>query len=314
MQDFIRIFEVVLPVLLLVIFGYVGRKVNLFDERFVNSGSKLVFMVFLPINMFFNIYNSSGLGSADPIIIIYAVIGQIILLILAYIIYKGMNFDNETLAVMLQTLVRSNIVLFGLSIAQNYFDEVGIALVTIYIGLIAAFSNGFAIIIYEVLTNKESKINYKKIGMSILKNPIFLAAILGILFNYFSIGIYNPLMKAAGDLSSVATPLGLMCVGGSMKFTGDLSDSKALITAVISKSVIVPIITLVIFSLLGVTGPEMFVMLILFAAPVAVSSHAMSVIYTSKGDFCAKIIVYTTILNSITIFFGILILSTLGII
>lgn len=314
MQDFIRIFEVVLPVLLLVVFGFVGRKLNLFDERFVNSGSKLVFMVFLPINMFFNIYNSSGLGSADPIIVVYAVIGQIILLAFAYVIYKGMGFDNETLAVMLQTLVRSNIVLFGLSIAQNYFDGEGIALVTIYIGLIAALSNSFAIIIYEVLTNKETKTNYKKIGVSILKNPIFVAAILGILFNYFSIGIYYPLMKAAGDLSSVATPLGLMCVGGSMKFVRDSGDSKALITAVISKSVIVPIITLVIFSLLGVTGPEMFVMLILFAAPVAVSSHAMSVIYTSKGDFCAKIIVYTTILNSITIFFGILILSTLGII
>lgn len=258
MSEFIRIFEVVLPVILLVVFGFVARKLNLFDEDFVNAGSRLVFKVFLPINMFFNIFNASGLNKADPKIIIYAVLGQIIILFLAYIVYKKMKFDNETMAVMLQTIVRSNIVLFGLSIAQNYFDSENVAIVTIYIGIIAAFSNGFAIIIYEVLTNKDSSINYIKIVKAIFKNPIFVAAILGIVFNLIDINIYEPVI--------------------------------------------------------GLRGPEMFVMIILFAAPVAVSSHAMSIIYTSKGDFCAMIIVYTTILNSITIFLSILILSTLGII
>lgn len=313
MEDFIRIFEVVLPVLLLVIFGYAGRKLNIFDDNFVNAGSRLVFKVFLPINMFINIYNSSGIDAANPMIVVYAVVGQIILLFFSYLIYKKMDFDNETMAVMLQTLVRSNIVLFGLSIAQNYFQADGVALVTIYIGLIAAFSNGFAIIIYEVLTNKEASINYKKILISILKNPIFVAAIMGMVFNSLNVGIYKPVMKAAQDLSSVATPLGLMCVGGSIKFDQDTKDIRALKTAIISKGFVVPIITLGIFVLLGITGPEMFVMLILFAAPVAVSSHAMSVIYTSKGDFCAMIIVYSTIVNSITIFLAILFLSKMGI-
>lgn len=314
MSEFIRIFEVVLPVILLVVFGFVARKLNLFDEDFVNAGSRLVFKVFLPINMFFNIFNASGLNKADPKIIIYAVLGQIIILFLAYIVYKKMKFDNETMAVMLQTIVRSNIVLFGLSIAQNYFDSENVAIVTIYIGIIAAFSNGFAIIIYEVLTNKDSSINYIKIVKAIYKNPIFVAAILGIVFNLIDINIYEPVMSAAGDLSSVATPLGLMCVGGSIKFSRDTNEVKALKTIVLSKSLVVPLVALFVFTLIGLRGPEMFVMIILFAAPVAVSSHAMSIIYTSKGDFCAMIIVYTTILNSITIFLSILILSTLGII
>ncbi|MFB0971558.1 MAG: hypothetical protein GX666_02560 [Tissierellia bacterium] len=314
MGDFIRIFEVVLPVVLLVLFGYIARKLNIFDEAFVKAGSRIVFLVFLPINMFFNIYNASGFDLVNPTVVIYAFVGQMILIFVGYAIYSRMGFDNETTAVMLQTMNRSNIVLFGLSIAQNYFDVDGVALVTIYIGLIAAASNAFAILIYEVLTSKETKINYKKLLISVFKNPILIAAIFGLAFNALNIRIYTPVMKAAGDLASVATPLGLMCVGGSIKFAKDSEDKKALFTAVISKAIIIPIITLTIFALLGLTGPEMFVMIILFAAPVAVSSHAMSIIYTSKGDFCAMIIVYTTIFNSITVFLAILILSSMGII
>lgn len=314
MQDFIRVFEVVLPVILLVAFGYVFKRLKIFDDEFVKTGSRLVFTVFLPINMFFNIFNASGFDLVNPIVVVYAFFGQIILLLIAYSIYKKMGFDNETMAIILQTLVRSNIVLFGLSIAENYFDSDGVALVTIYIGLISAVSNALAIIIYEVLTGKEAKINGKKLLISIFKNPIFIAAIFGLISNALDIRIYAPLMKAAGDLSGVATPLGLMCVGGSIKFSKDDEDFKALVTAVISKALIIPIVALAIFTLLGLTGPEMFVMIILFAAPVAVSSHAMSMIYTSKGDFCAKIIVYTTIFNSITVFLAILILSNMGII
>jgi predicted permease len=314
MGDFIRIFEVVLPVILLVFFGYITRKLNIFDEEFVKAGSRVVFLVFLPLNMFFNIYNASGFDLVNPIVVVYAFLGQLFLIIIGYIIYKKMGFDNETIAVLLQTLTRSNIVLFGLSIAQNYFNIDGVALVTIYIGLIAASSNAFAILIYEALTSKDTKINYRKMLMSVFKNPILIAAIFGLIFNALNMRIYEPVMKAAGDLASVATPLGLMCVGGSIKFAKDSEDQKALNTAVISKAVLVPVIMLSLFAFLGLTGPEMFVMIILFAAPVAVSSHAMSIIYTSKGDLSALIIVYTTIINSIVIFLAILILSNLGII
>lgn len=235
MGDFIRIFEVVLPVVLLVVFGYIARKLNIFDEEFVKDGSRVVFLVFLPINMFFNIYNASGFDLVNPIVVVYAFLGQLFLIIIGYIIYKKMGFDNETIAVLLQTLTRSNIVLFGLSIAQNYFNLDGVALVTVYIGLIAASSNAFAILIYEVLTSKDTKINYRKMLISVFKNPILIAAIFGLAFNALDIPIYEPVMKAAGDLASVATPLGLMCVGGSIKFAKESEDQKALNTAVILK-------------------------------------------------------------------------------
>lgn len=314
MAGFIRIFEVVLPVILIVAFGYFSKKLGLFGDKFIETGSKLVFKVFLPINIFISIYKASSIDAADPKIILYIFVAQIILIFSLYFIYKKMNFDNEEMAVMIQTMVRSNIALIGLALADNYFSDDSVSIVAIYIGIIAAINNGLAIIIYEVLTRKEESFNYKKIALSIFKNPVFIAAILGILINILGVGIYEPFINAGESLGSVATPLGLLCVGGSISFGEKDKDTRGTRTVVITKGIIVPIIYLTIFTLLGVTGPEMFVMIITFAAPVAVSSHAMSMIYTNRSKLCAEIIVNTTIFNSITIFFAIYILSSLGVI
>lgn len=317
MSEFIRIFEVVLPVILLVVFGFFGKKYNVFDKEFLDSGSKLVFKLFMPVNMFVNIYNASSLDVADPKIIIYTLLGFGSMMILAYFIYKKMQFDNETLAVMLQTLLRSNIVLFGLSIANNYFEQDQVAIVAIYIGIISAFTNSIAIVIHEMLDIRNENLDIKLILKNISKNTILIACVSGILVNFLNIEIYSPVLKALKDVASIATPLGLMCVGGAIKFVKEDNmslDNKALLTTIIGKGIIVPVIYLTIFYLLGVTGPEMFFMIIVFASPVAVSSHALSVVYTSKGELCAKIIVYTTIINSFTIFFAIYILSQMGII
>lgn len=314
MSDFIKIFEVVLPVMLIVLFGYSGKRLNLFSDLFINTGSKLVFKVFLPINMFMNIYTASSLDSADPMIVAYVFSGQLITLFVLNIIYSKMGFDNEEKAIMLQTMIRSNIVLFGLSIAMNYFPQEQVSIVAIYIGIIAALTNGLAIIIYEVFTRKEKELDIKKIVLSIFKNPIFVAAVLGIIVNGLDIKIYEPLLKAADDLGSIATPLGLLCVGGTITFGKKDKDTLATVTSVLTKSIFLPLIALTIFTLLGVTGPEMFVMIIVFASPVAVSSHAMALMYTNRGKLCAEIIVYTTIFNSFTTFFAIFILSKLGVI
>lgn len=317
MSDFIRIVEVVLPVLIILLFGYLGKKTKLLKEEFLDSASKVVFKVFMPINLFVNVYRASSLDVVNPLIIIYTLIAMFIALILGYFIYKRLGIDQERMAIMLQTLVRSNIVLYGLSIAQNYFNNDGVAVVAIYIGIISALSNGLALIIHEIFSIKNEKISIRQIVFNIFKNTIFLASITGILFKLSNISIYSPIMTALDNVAGVATPLGLICVGGSLKFNKESYEpleSLALRTAVLAKSVVVPILFLPIFAFLGLTGPEMFFIIIVFAAPVAVSSHAISVAYTSKGDFCAKIVVYTTVFNSLTVFFAIYFLSTLKII
>lgn len=313
MDTFLRIIEVVLPVFLVVIFGYFASKRGLLSKGFLDGGSRSVYTVFMPIYMFTSVYATDGLDVVDPKIVAMIMAAQFILIGVLYFVFRAMNFDREEMAILIQTSLRSNILLFGLALARNYYGETEVSIIAIYIGVIAAFSNGIAIIIYEVLTRKEESLDFKAIGKSVLKNPILDAAVLAIVLKLLNINVYEPILRSMRDIGGMATPLGLMCIGGMLKLGGTASENKVVVASVVSKAVLIPLVMLTIFVMLGVRGPEMFVVMLLFAAPIAVSSHAMSCIYTSKGDLCAKIIMYSTIFNSITIFVALYVLSSLGI-
>lgn len=312
MNTFLRIVEVVLPVFLVVIFGYYASKKGLLTKGFIDGGSKSVYTVFMPIYMFTSVYATDGLDVVNPTVVAMIVAAQFIIIMAMYLILKAGGFDREEMAILIQTSVRSNILLFGLALARNYYGQTEVSTIAIYIGVIASFSNGIAIIIYEVLTRTEGKLNYKSLLISVLKNPILDAAVLAILLKVLNLNVYEPIIKAMRDIGGMTTPLGLMCIGGILKLGGTAEENRVVRASVLSKAIFIPLIAITAFVLVGLRGPELFVAMLMFGAPIAVSSHAMSCIYTSKGDLCAKIIMYSTIFNSITIFVALYVLSSLG--
>ena len=312
MENFFRIIDMILPVFIIMGIGFLGKKARLFSESFLMSASRLVFNVFLPINLFMNIYNAEGIEQVELPLVLYCISALIGIVIVFYLIYRKMGFPLEERAIMIQALSRSNIVLFGLSLAGNYFNAEALALISIYIGIISAFSNGFSVLIYEVLLGGERGFDIFRIVKAVLKNAVFIAALAGIFVNISGADLYKPLWTAGNDLAGIASPLGLICIGGTLNFDSQEGERRALWSTVVSKAVIIPVVMLSLFVSIGVRGPELFVMMIIFAAPVAVTTHAMSVIYTSKCELCGKIIVYTTLLNSLTIFLSMYLLTTMG--
>lgn len=312
MSTFFRIVEVVLPVFLIVVFGYFASKRGLLTKGFLDGGSKSVYTVFMPLLMFTSVYGTGDLDIVDPMLVILIILAQFVIIGISYFVYEGMGFDREDMAILIQTSVRSNIVLFGLALARNYYGDTEVSIIAIYIGVVSAFSNGFAIVIYEVLTRTGDNVNPIQLLKGILKNPILIAALLALSFNVIDVKVYGPVLKALKDIGGMATPLGLICIGGILKLESTAEESRVVKASVLSKALIIPVVVVSFFVLIGVRGPELFLVLLMFAAPIAVSSHAMSCIYTTKGDLCAKIIMYSTLVNSLTIFIALYVLSVLN--
>ena len=65
-------------------------------------------------------------------------------------------------------------------------------------------------------------------------------------------------------------------------------------------------------AILGFRGQELCALLILFAAPTAVSSYPTAVAMGADGDFAAQMVAYTTVFCLPTIFVWTLILNSLG--
>ncbi|WP_330406910.1 AEC family transporter [Clostridioides difficile] len=89
MENLILSINVVLPLFLTMSLGYVLKKLGLFDTHTLNKMNNVCFKSFLPLLLFFNIYNTDLDGSlnfklmAVAVIIIFS-----IFLILVFIIPK----------------------------------------------------------------------------------------------------------------------------------------------------------------------------------------------------------------------------------
>lgn len=313
MKSFFDIIEIVLPVFLLLVFGYIARRGNYIDEVFIDKGSRMVFKLLLPINIFNNIYKSSGMDNIDGRLVFIAFIFLSLVAVISYFLLGFLKHDGEERAIVMQILVRSNIVLFGLAIAGNYFPDEELSIVTMYISLIYIIANTYSVLIYELLLREKEDIKFGSILLSVLKNPILIAIALGMVFMFLNVRIYGPITKAMNDISAVATPLGLMCVGGSIGFSIDRADRNIIFHTLILKALLVPILGIGAAYILGLKGVEMFVIMIVLASPAAVSNHAMAVIYTKRDKLSAQLIFLSTITNSITIFLLIWFLSSKGI-
>ena len=112
------------------------------------------------------------------------------------------------------------------------------------------------------------------------------------------------------DLAGLTTPLSFLSIGVTLKL-GAVEKKKYLISGVILRLILVPMVVIPLAGLCGFRGQEMCALMILFAAPTAVSSYPMAVAMDADGDFAAQMVAVTTILCLPTIFLWTLVLNVL---
>ena len=113
------------------------------------------------------------------------------------------------------------------------------------------------------------------------------------------------------DLSGLTTPLSFLSIGVTLKLS-QVEKKGYLVSAVLLRLVLIPMTILPLAILQGFRGQELCALMILFAAPTAVSSYPMAVAMDADGDFAAQMVAYTTIFCLPTIFFWTLLLNYMG--
>jgi predicted permease len=78
------------------------------------------------------------------------------------------------------------------------------------------------------------------------------------------------------------------------------------------KLIIAPIVGVGLGYLMGYSNMELGIILILFACPTAIVSYIYADAMTSHGEIAGNIVITTTLLSSITIPIGLMILNYLG--
>lgn len=307
MDNLILSFNVVLPLFLCIALGYFLRRIGMYDKETLKKLNTLCFKVFLPIYLFHNIYTTDLSAAFNGRLLVFSIVSVLILFGILMVIIPRMEKENPKRGVMIQAIFRSNFALFGLPVAISLCGEANAGPTSLLVGVMVPVYNVLAVITLE--TFRGGRPSVKKMGKGILKNPLIIASVLGIFFQLIGIELPYAVEKTVMDLGRVATPLSLVVLGGDFVFGKIYGFAKQLIFTVVSKLVICPLVMVTAGILLGFRGEMLVPILIMAGAPTAVSSFTMAQQMEGDGDLAAAIVVFTSGLSIVSIFFWVFFLK-----
>ena len=303
-------FESIMPLFILMALGYAIREMKLADKKDFDVMNKLVFTVFLPTLLFYNIYKTGAATNFDLQLAGFAVIGILTVFAVGYFVVKVLSRDNSKRGVMLQGFFRSNYAILGVPLVEYICGGNSTGLASLMVAVIIPVFNVLAVISLE--TFRGGKVSFKELIKGIITNPLIIASLLGVLFMLCNITLPTVIEKAVSDISKIASPLAIIILGASFSFSSIKGYVRDITIVVLTRLIIVPLLAVVAAVLLGFTGEALACLLIAFGAPVAVSSYSMSQQMGGDETLSAQVVVISSALCLATLFMWIFILSYMG--
>ena len=335
MNIFLFAFNAISPIILLILLGYILKKINFLDEGWFKKGNKFVFRVCLPVLLFMNVYNIKSLEEINWTVVLYAEIIIFLIFFLGLLLVKLTIPEDKQKGVILQCVFRSNFAIIGIPLAESLggAEAMGIA------SILSAFSiptfNILAVIALTMYHKDENgnKANLKDTLKKIVTNPLILGVAAGMVVLVirsfiptsaemmengtetgeliFSIRNNLPwLYTALNNVSKISSPLALVVLGGQFDFAAVKGLKKQIVIGTMARVVAVPTIALSVAIVLSTYtnllhfSPEVYPALIaLFGSPVAVSSAIMAQEMDNDGTLAGQLVVWTSIASIFTIFF-----------
>ena len=121
----------VMPIVLLIVLGYLLRQKGALTDQFLSIGNKLVFSVCLPVMMFVNVYGIASISDVRWDICLYSVAAVALLFLLGIVMALAVTPVPERRGVLLQCSFRSNFAIIGMPLAATLGGEAGAAVAAV---------------------------------------------------------------------------------------------------------------------------------------------------------------------------------------
>ena len=284
---------------------------DLADKDLLKKANTLVFKVFLPCMLFKNIYRSNIREQMQGGLCIFAA-GSLLLLfaLLCLIVPRVVKKENQQ-GVVIQGIFRSNYVIFGVAVVENMYGSANTATAAILSAVLVPMYNFLAVIALSFFGGKRER-DFKKVIIGILKNPLILASVLGIIVSLSGIKLPKAADTTLNDLAKLATPIAFLILGGDFDFSKIKGNLKTAGCVILVKMVLLPLIFIPIVVAMGYRNSDLLAALLAYQTPVAVSSYIMAQQAGADEQLAGQLVVFSSIVSIFTLFVTIFILRQMG--
>ena len=315
LEDLLFSANVIVPIFLLIMLGYVLSRLKLWDAHFLKIANDVCFKCLLPVLLFYNVATADIFEVFNGGLILYVCLCACLICGALFLIVPLFVKNDKRRGVMIQGTFRSNFLLFGVPLGLSIGGAKGAVLAAVVASFYVPLINMLSVISLYVFSHAENK-SLKSALIGIVENPLVIGGLSGLLFSLVRncIGFELPVMldSTLSNIKSTATPLAFLILGGDLKLGSMLRNVKVSAFSVLGKILVIPAIMLPISAWLGFNQLEMAILLAVFATPNAVSSYAMARNYEADHELAGEIITLGTLLSIFTIFVFITITKSLG--
>lgn len=303
-----------IPVFLMMVFGWVCRRIGLLDDHTTAKLNKFTFRTTLPALLFMDLSKADFRAVWDSRFVLFC-IAATLLSVGAAFLYSLLHKDSVERGEIIQAAYRSSAAVLGIAFVKNIYGEATMAALMI-VGTVPLYN----IIAVTVLSLTSPDSSGKKSGKAlaadtlkgIVTNPIILGIIVGIAWSL--IGIPQPVIleRSVSYLGNMATPLSLIALGASFRTNEAKGKLPVTLGIVFIKLVLFCCIFLPAAVHMGFRGEKLIAILVMLGSATTGSCFVMAKNFGHNGTITAFAVMLTTLLSAVTLTTWLFVLRTLG--
>ncbi len=313
MQPFIETMTIVLPIFLVIGLGTLLKQLGLFDDAFLRQTNRLVYVVFLPLLLFYKIGKADFTSCFNAPLVIGSSIAIAAGFAMSYYYTGKRQYSPAIRGSFSQGSFRGNLAYIGLAICLNAYGETGLTKAGILMGFLVPVLNLFAIL---ALLLPHRGIEHEEKNPSLttqtLLNPLIIASFLGIIWSFWKLPIPAIIDRSLFITTGLALPLALLAIGGSFSLERLKGDLKLAGLATTIKLIILPLLATLLLLPLGVSGMDLGIGILLAGTPAATATYIMAQQMKGDAELAGSIVMLSTLASAVSYTILLLIFKTTG--
>ena len=314
MENLIFSFNATLPIFFTMLLGLFFCKIGLMDENFVKKMNLFVFTAALPALLFEDLSTVDFYRAWDTRFVLFCFFATLLsigLTALLSFLLKDRSVQGE----FVQASYRSSAAILGIAFIQNIYGDAGMAPLMI-VGTVPLY-NIMAVVVLSFMKPDRGKLDRRLLGKTlkgIVTNPILLGIAAGLAWSALRLPMPVILEKTVHNVAVLATPLGLMAMGGSLEFKKALGQIRPAVAASLIKLVGLAALFLPIAVSMGFTQEKLVAILVMLGSATTVSCFVMAKNMGHEGTLTSSTVMLTTLGSAFTLTGWLFLLRTLGLI
>ena len=209
---------------------------------------------------------------------------------------------------------RGNYIYIGLPIIENILQTDHVACSVLVLTFIMPVYNILGVLILSIYSGDMSGMKPGKLLLNILKNPMILAVIFGVLYAMTGLPLPYAAEKSLTYLGAISTPMALLMIGARMVDNSLKGEGKAIRLALLFKLIVGPVVMTLLAVFLGMSTEEIVPVFVLFAVPTAMNVFIMTKSMDGDDGLAANVILASVPCSVVVMTIGIYLMRMTGIV